>query len=50
MTAAYGRSPCYAQLYFYDVDTAIKYFNNVHILSQLQFKFIMVEFRPLGDH
>ena len=25
MTAAYGRSPCYAQLYFYDVDTAINY-------------------------
>lgn len=25
MTAAYGRSPSYAQLYFYDVDTAINY-------------------------
>ena len=25
MTAAYGHSPCYAQLYFYDVDTAINY-------------------------
>jgi hypothetical protein len=23
MTAGYGRSPCYAQLYFYDVDTAV---------------------------
>lgn len=25
MTALYNRSPCYAQLYFYDVDTAINY-------------------------
>ena len=25
MTAGYGRSPCYAQLYFYDVDTAVNY-------------------------
>ena len=25
MTAGYGRSPCYVQLYFYDVDTAVNY-------------------------
>ena len=25
MTAGYGHSPCYAQLYFYDVDTAVNY-------------------------
>ena len=23
--AGYGRSPCYAQLYFYDIDTAVNY-------------------------
>lgn len=25
LTAGYGREPCYAQLYFYDVDTAVNY-------------------------
>ena len=36
MTAGYGHSPCYAQLYFYDVDTAIDYRLHKH-LNQKQY-------------